>query len=643
MMNKLNRRMKLAFVFMNQMCTALLAQSPINQTLGEDDWWLPSYVQPTNNSGISFYGSFNSASIQGSDLKLSYLRWRDVNPADGVYDWSILQNDISNNARVYLRIDMADTMMAPGWLFTKYPGLDTIVFNIDGSYTTEWGDSPGDFLPLWNTNVNYEIFRLLENFKQQAFASNPKLHHAYFPFAWKWGEWDRVNDSLLIASGLTPQTYVNWFKEFCDTTLAAFMNNPYKLVMTGYDIMERTIAPPLGNIWRDSVGRQLTAYTSQLGFGLRTGQLEKFNFVVNECPNMGLTNQNSMGRNYMVISDMHPFIRDTQLVYANENEEFCYSFNPCDYYHFKMSILRQLQMRMNWMYTNQTNYQTAPEIHNYFNMVAGKKVNDSPDAWCALRQMKDLYRSWVFYPNFQNYKIDNWERWLYQREVSPGGLTQNVYLIDDDPYRLFNDTSYEAKATIHSTGNDYIYFNIDDNFSYNNTDTILIKVTYLDNYNGTWHLEYDGATTIYQASSPVTNLNDGTWKTVTFILPDCKFGNGQVGGNDFRIYNGGVHDITVRFVRVIKLKQPNAVTSTNSLPSEQQIVSIYPNPANGGIVEIQINAPINDVSIIDYSGRLIQKYKSTTQIPVDNYPEGVYYLYIVTTKGVHIRKLVLIQ
>ena len=48
------------------------------------------------------------------------------------------------------------------------------------------------------------------------------------------------------------------------------------------------------------------------------------------------------------------------------------------------------------------------------------------------------------------------------------------------------------------------------------------------------------------------------WKTTTFMLPDARFENRQKDGLDFRIHNGGQHDLTVRFVRVIKLEAPAA-------------------------------------------------------------------------------------
>jgi len=54
----------------------------------------------------------------------------------------------------------------------------------------------------------------------------------------------------------------------------------------------------------------------------------------------------------------------------------------------------------------------------------------------------------------------------------------------------------------------------------------------------------------------INNQNDGNWKTISLNLPDAAFtfNNGQVEGMDFRLYNGGNSDLTVRFVWVIKLE-----------------------------------------------------------------------------------------
>ena len=81
----------------------------------------------------------------------------------------------------------------------------------------------------------------------------------------------------------------------------------------------------------------------------------------------------------------------------------------------------------------------------------------------------------------------------------------------------------------------------------------MIKVTYLDNFKGKWHLQYQTSKKLYKNSNEIINAGDNKWKTISVIINDAGFANGQKHGNDFRIYNGGKSDITVRFVRVIKI------------------------------------------------------------------------------------------
>jgi len=140
--------------------------------------------------------------------------------------------------------------------------------------------------------------------------------------------------------------------------------------------------------------------------------------------------------------------------------------------------------------------------------------------------------------------------------VEPDGKTKRVYDIDNTQDWSVNGQSYEARSTITSEGQNYIYFNVDDKFMYGGPSyKIQIKVTYFDNFKGEWELQYQGEKDDYTPLS-VVNERDGKWKTVTFDIDDDHFANGQTGENDFRLYNGGEHDLIVRFVRVVKTVDP---------------------------------------------------------------------------------------
>lgn len=170
---------------------------------------------------------------------------------------------------------------------------------------------------------------------------------------------------------------------------------------------------------------------------------------------------------------------------------------------------------------------------------------------------RDVYQNWSrWHLGFRDeWWLRNYERWLYQREIEPDGCTVRTYHIET-PVK-FNEEKYEARRTDHENGSDYIYFNVDDKFIMGGSNEVQIKVTYLDNNSDEWWIEYDAADgNPYRRSSSVGNQDDEKWKTVTFAIDDASFQNRQRTGMDFRIFNGGKNDLTVRSVRVVKMK-PN--------------------------------------------------------------------------------------
>ncbi len=97
--------------------------------------------------------------------------------------------------------------------------------------------------------------------------------------------------------------------------------------------------------------------------------------------------------------------------------------------------------------------------------------------------------------------------------------------------------SYEARRTDHASGNDYIYFNVNDLFLKGGSNNIRVYVSYLDNSTSPFYLEYDAAdgnhTKRVTSSSNIVFTNSGAWKTGYFALPDDAFSNGQTSGMDF--------------------------------------------------------------------------------------------------------------
>ncbi|MFC1714443.1 beta-galactosidase [Candidatus Poribacteria bacterium] len=527
-------------------------QNPADQQPSEDDWWLPDWVKPLPDV-IGFYGP-NPDDVPDQTLKLVTFRWIDVNPAEGVYDWSILEKGLSQPHNIYIRMENSDVLHCPKWLSEKYQELDALKMT-GKSYKDNFGtESKGEHYPLWHPGFKAEFRKLLASFRDKGFGSHPHFKFAYIPGAWAWGEFGLSFVDEMIQQGITPEDYLEWFRETIDAYVDAFGDeNAHKLMYTGHDYL------PLADSneeWRNAIGRKLFEYAMKRGCSTRFGLLEKFDFLTGDMPNYGMPAVTIGDGMYIVADDDAGLLADPNCIIGAENEEMGNGNIPwSNYYQLKMTALKSLQIRVNCVFMNRRIWADAPEIHHYMLKSLGRHYYDSPDAWCTLREGRDVYQNWSrWHLGFRDeWWLRNYERWLYQREVKPDGYTVRTYHIET-PVK-FNEEKYEARRTDHKNGSDYIYFNVDDRFIMGGSNEVQIKVTYLDDNSSKWWIEYDADDgDPYKRSSSIGNLNDGKWKTVTFAINDASFQNRQQTDMDFRIFNGGSHDLTVRFVRVIKTK-----------------------------------------------------------------------------------------
>ena len=81
------------------------------------------------------------------------------------------------------------------------------------------------------------------------------------------------------------------------------------------------------------------------------------------------------------------------------------------------------------------------------------------------------------------------------------------------------------------------------------------------------------------------------------------------------------------------------IYKTTKVFDENSII-ISPNPTSG-IVEIKSKIPIEKVNVFDFSGRLVLE-SFNQKIDLSNYNSGVYFLKIETSKGVSIKKIIIL-
>jgi beta-glucosidase-like glycosyl hydrolase len=126
---------------------------------------------------------------------------------------------------------------------------------------------------------------------------------------------------------------------------------------------------------------------------------------------------------------------------------------------------------------------------------------------------------------------------LYQVEAdSPGdGATQ--------PVTAGGLSGREAIATVPPHPNDLcMYFNIDDTIAFAGNYTATFTIQYYDQGTSSFRPQYDSTNPkggdlngAYTPGPAVQETNTGTWKTVSFTVPDALFGNRENNATDFRL------------------------------------------------------------------------------------------------------------
>lgn len=546
----------------------VLAALPQIQSEAEDDWWLPEWVRPSTFSG--YYGCSVGPLNDNAEVQLA---WKDFEPQDNIFDWSPLENALKTGKYgIWVRFYASDARHLPDWLKVKCGGLQPLRFRWpDQPYVDiyKWTGlrSPGDFYPMWEPRLEEEWRDVMKDFGRRGFARHPRFLFAYFPHGWRWAEYSLKWVPEMAKAGFTPEQYVGWFKRMVQDYINAMSGQAGKLVYTGTGKVEWIENPGDAKTlahWRSVInppggGNVLSQAALGRGTGVRDGFTEVFNNYADR-PDWG-TRLTALGKfRYSVVDDDNPLVVSTRRFFGAENEDFQYHWpNVNEYFYVKMAVLNTLRLRMNWMIPGSPKVGAA--IYEYARKTLGKHVWDTPDAWCALRQYRlGPHESWGAGGRRDTEEnIRHFERWLFQREVPEGGLTFPACRIDYPPEfaGVNGEGAFEAIRTDRASGNTFIGFGVDDRFLKGGKTPALIKVTWWDDAAGKWWVEYDAAAgEAYKKTRVVEKRGDGAWKTETFEVPDAGFGNRQRGGMDFRLVNGGPGDLTVRFVRVIRLTPP---------------------------------------------------------------------------------------
>ncbi len=532
-------------------------------TLGED-YQLPAWAEPDDYSG--YVASRDLPRPEGS-LKVEncWLSWADLEPEQGVYNWQMVENRLAaaEAGGYQLNLHLQSITLGggdpdlgivvgpkvPGWVVDEFALAEDEIINLGWEFDLL-------IIPGWRQDIREAFQNLILAFGERGYPQSPQIASAYIHglSPSRGEEFWMTQPALTILEhehGFSPQILEEWITSRLDAYAQAFAGQTHKLVWVGKQGSWRY----LNSGEYAETALNLVQHAWDLGAGNRSSAIEYYNEWLEE-PALG---QEIDSDGYLLVDESIAPLNSVRY-FGDENEEYGpnwvwrFGSQEGEPLRYRFSLLRALQMRMRFLWTSEAAEAINPGLSTYTAMSLGKTPEDSPDAWAYLRE------SPINSADTPSHVVRNLERWLMQRDL-PGGMTVPA----QRTYREFNagsnyqgnaDSWYDdiARRTDLASGNTDIFFALDDRFHVDGT--VQIKVEILDDSPAEWHLEYLDSHRALAATPSFTNSDDGQVKTVTFTVDDASFTNGLANGMDFKIVCEGPGDVTVRWVRLIRMDEP---------------------------------------------------------------------------------------
>jgi hypothetical protein len=462
--------------------------------------------------------------------------WSSVSRKPGEYDFSSLEKSLRDaraaGVRVGLHVKGVERRSVPDWVIEKYnvPVLDVIPLQENQPWRLQ-------IVPPWNKDVAREYTTFLQAFAKAGIPQREDVVYGYIHgISPSRGEelflrpididaWER-------SAGLTPDLLADCLRSRLDAMLEAFHDVPHKLAWMS--------AGPLaaGQKGHEEYTRNtsgLFEYALEKGTGWRGGGID-FQNVLYNAPHLGST----LSPEGYVLIDEKVALRDGKRYVGDENEEYGagweWRFGPYAQhaYRHRLCSLHGVQLGQNFQMVSPETLKLNPELNRYVQLVQGRCAQNSPDAWAYLREC------YIRRDNRPR-PVKNLERYLLQRDVDG---SRSVACERVDRHALGSDPAgynydFDARRTDLANRQDGLHFEMQKPF-WEGAAPAQVKVTFTDRAAAAWHLESGG-----RRSPSVQNTGDNTLKTVTFTIAGLS--------PEFRLVSEGPDDLTVSFVRVLKV------------------------------------------------------------------------------------------
>jgi hypothetical protein len=510
------------------------------------DWSLPGHVEPAEKSLVGLQRIMGldkdyiplNLNFKANGVGLFWVKWRDIEATEGVYDFS----------KVIARIEQANRV-----------GLDVTLRILTCSKARGQGAKASNSgeAPLWLEEHGVPLLHRKSPQDNLNFdPAHPEFHKRYLKLV-----------EALAKSGIPKMVkaaYVGYASHSLgDEGIGPFKeseaekNDALPHVRERLDAWHRAFQGMEHKVFMGGSSH----YGFAKGFGVRRGFVEMYLYNIPN-PDLG---QYVDPAGYLCVDENAPIIKhrafngevneeyEQAWATAERRYRFGATVNSFPYRYFT-STLRALQMRCTYIHTTG---HLIPEMLPYLSLQLGRTVEEAPDVWTFLRT------SYMKAANYQNndesgrpisavekndgIPVKNFERWLYQRdakgfETRPAIKIQQsikMWMVQDDKY--FDYIGRAGKR---------IGFKIDPRWPARNG-AMAVKVTYLDAGAGILQLVHNSG----KAVKEQLLLGDGKLKTTTFLLTGLL---PQSMENDFDfVIQGGkdTAEVAVSMVRAVAVKQ----------------------------------------------------------------------------------------
>jgi hypothetical protein len=521
------------------------------------DWTMPNTAQPADECGvITINNSAYPSGWQGHKIKCINAAWGGkgstaaarrataLEPTQGDYRMDRITGPMADTAYdgVFLNVrgfvvnttvNPSAEISAPEWLTTP-------------TYTTTGGSATITSLLIRNSNVKTRHFALIDAIRDAGILADSRLWQQilHLPSSSRGEEFNTTQGGSVVNGVNEDYTAA---KEYITKWADAAGANKKKIMWT--DDYGQVDTAASGYLWQHAVVTK--------GLGSRGGAIEWWLFN-QYTPSEDGTNQQYCGQTWTLASgstnnEGYLGVDETNLCIANgrgwhdQNEVYSDPASAVQQQNYRMAHLRTMQMRRRIVGVDD-GYQMNPKMDNWLSLDAGYTAATAQQAWIC------LMRTWT--RSGGNRGIRNFEKWLYQRDIY--GATTPTVQKDHGPLTSASSNKSQNTGLPTSLWNidlarqgTSIGIAVDDDFiDAGTSDSVCIKVTYLDSGSSTWNLQYtrtNGTT----ATKSVTCTNTKVVRTATFFISDFKNpASGLVP--DFYLKSSNA-SVPFMFVRVIKV------------------------------------------------------------------------------------------